>query len=102
GIWRIAPFIQQQQELCLEVARRTEVYGVLRQQKSDATYVIWNLRVAQDRLVWRGAQMGKFKTMCVTATCASRRTDGAAREHGNLRKSRHFNMEQGSIRGSRF
>ncbi|MCI67238.1 hypothetical protein A2U01_0088496, partial [Trifolium medium] len=39
GIWRVAPFIQQQQDFFLEVARRAEWYGALRHQNQVAANV---------------------------------------------------------------
>ncbi|MCI02491.1 hypothetical protein A2U01_0023524, partial [Trifolium medium] len=83
GIWRVAPFSPQQQDLSLEVARRVKWYGALRQHNHDATYVLleparraglvarrafesvnikmifWELRVAQAGLARRTVE--KFK-----------------------------------------
>ncbi|MCI18376.1 hypothetical protein A2U01_0039530, partial [Trifolium medium] len=57
--------------------------------------LLCQLRVAQD--MWRGAPVENSKQMFITVICASRRTNGAARRNGILRKSMHFNWETVSL-----
>ncbi|MCI29639.1 hypothetical protein A2U01_0050848, partial [Trifolium medium] len=106
GIWRVAPFNPQQQNFSLPVARRAKWCGALRRQDAEATTTFWKLRVAQGmwhgaplnqeaqnfcsgscvlrRVVWRGAPLKIQTRKSVTVTCASRKTVGAARQHGIL------------------
>ncbi|MCI28670.1 hypothetical protein A2U01_0049872, partial [Trifolium medium] len=74
--------LRKQQEFFLLVARRAE--HVARRAVESGTPRNCSGSCASRRMMWRGAQLENSKQKGITVTCASRRTGGAARQHGNL------------------